>query len=67
MWQINDQLRTLAAVVANFHVYHVKFPLSGVATTQLDSTQRASMDAGAKHLNVHIYLVTSVYQILQSA
>jgi len=24
------------------------------------------MDAGVKHLSVHIYLVTSVYQVLQS-
>jgi len=24
------------------------------------------MDAGVKHLNVHIYLITSVYQVLQS-
>jgi len=31
-----------------------------------NSTQRASMDAGVKHLSVHIYLVTSVYQVLQS-
>ena len=29
-------------------------------------TQRASMDAGVKHLSVHICLITSVYQILQS-
>jgi len=35
-------------------------------TTQLNSTQRASMDAGVKYLSVHIYLVTSVYQVLQS-
>ena len=34
--------------------------------TQLNSTQRASMDAGVKHPNVHIYLVTSVYHVLQS-
>jgi len=34
--------------------------------TQLNSSQRASMDAGVKHLNVHIYLFTSVYQVLQS-
>jgi len=33
---------------------------------QLNSTQRASMDAGVKHLSVHICLVTSVYQVLLS-
>jgi len=27
-------------------------------STQLNSTQRASMEAGVKHLNVRIYLVT---------
>jgi len=31
-------------------------------STQLNSTQRASMDAGVKHLNVHIYLVTIAYR-----
>ena len=35
-------------------------------TNQLNSTQRASMDAGVKHHSVHIYLVTTVYQVLQS-
>jgi len=33
---------------------------------QLNSTQRASMDAGVKQLSVNTYVVTTVYQVLQS-
>jgi len=40
---------------------------SGLPVNSSYSTQRASMDAGVKHLSVHICLVTIVYEILKKA
>ena len=41
----------------------MRYTVTGqLADTQLNSTQRASMDAGVKHLNVHIYVVTIAYR-----
>ena len=36
---------------------HTLYASCGLET---NSTQRASMDAGVKHLNFHIYLVTTI-------